>query len=142
MFSFSMPLLVEVGVSVAAYSELLDESKSIFFSKFAGLIILLRFGETEINFSITYCLNQRSSTFFTQSPLFGKFGSKLPPQSIDEQNIKKDLHVHRHTIFPLKIDEEEKKICMRPAICSARTLRIFFRIFIKFPYLRHICKSF
>ena len=37
MFSFSMPLSVEVGVSVAAYSELLDESKSTFFSEFAGL---------------------------------------------------------------------------------------------------------
>ena len=30
MFSFSMPLSVEVGVSVAAYSELFDESKSTF----------------------------------------------------------------------------------------------------------------
>ena len=37
MFSFSMPLSVEVGVSVAAYSDLLDESKSTFFSEFAGL---------------------------------------------------------------------------------------------------------
>ena len=37
MFSFSMPLPVEVGVSVAAYSELLDEPKSTFFSEFAGL---------------------------------------------------------------------------------------------------------
>ena len=35
-FSFSMPLSVEVGVSVAAYSELLDESKFAFFSEFAG----------------------------------------------------------------------------------------------------------
>ena len=30
-------LSVEVGVSVTAYSELLDESKSTFFSEFAGL---------------------------------------------------------------------------------------------------------
>ena len=37
MFSFLMPLPVEVGVSVAAYSELLDESKFTFFSEFAGL---------------------------------------------------------------------------------------------------------
>ena len=37
MFLFLMPLSVEVGVSVAAYSELLDESKSTFFSEFAGL---------------------------------------------------------------------------------------------------------
>ena len=37
MFSFSMTLSVEVGVSVEAYSELLDESKSTFFSEFAGL---------------------------------------------------------------------------------------------------------
>ena len=37
MFSFSMPLSVEIGVSVAEYSELLDESKSTFFSEFAGL---------------------------------------------------------------------------------------------------------
>ena len=36
-FLFSMPLSVEVGVSVAAYSELLDKSKSTFFSEFAGL---------------------------------------------------------------------------------------------------------
>ena len=35
--SFSMPLSVEVGVSVAAFSELLDESKSTFFLEFAGL---------------------------------------------------------------------------------------------------------
>ena len=32
-----MPLSVEVGVSVAAYSELLDEPKSAFFSEFPGL---------------------------------------------------------------------------------------------------------
>ena len=32
-----MPLSVEVGVSVASYSELLDEAKSTFFSEFAGL---------------------------------------------------------------------------------------------------------
>ena len=37
MFSFLMPLPVEVGVSVTAYSEFLDESKSTFFLKFAGL---------------------------------------------------------------------------------------------------------
>ena len=37
MFSFLMPLSLEVGVLVAAYSELLDESKSTFFSEFAGL---------------------------------------------------------------------------------------------------------
>ena len=37
MFSCSMLLSVEVGVSVAAYSELLDESKSTFFSEFTGL---------------------------------------------------------------------------------------------------------
>ena len=37
MFSFSMPLSTEVGVSVAAYSELLDESKFTFFSELAGL---------------------------------------------------------------------------------------------------------
>ena len=32
-----MPLSVEVGVTVAAHSELIDESKSTFFSEFAGL---------------------------------------------------------------------------------------------------------
>ena len=37
MFSVLMPLSVEVGVSVAVYSELLDESKSTFFSELAGL---------------------------------------------------------------------------------------------------------
>ena len=35
-FHFQMPLSVEVGISVAAYLELFDESKSTFFSKFAG----------------------------------------------------------------------------------------------------------
>ena len=49
--SISMPFSEEVGVSVAAYSELLDESKSTVFSKFAG-IVLLCFNYTEINFSI------------------------------------------------------------------------------------------
>ena len=37
MFSFSIPLSGEVGLSEAAYSELLDESQSTFFSEFAGL---------------------------------------------------------------------------------------------------------
>ena len=37
MFSFLMPLSAEVGVSVAAYSELLDESKFTFFSELASL---------------------------------------------------------------------------------------------------------
>ena len=36
IFSFLMPLSVVVGVSVAAYSELFDESKSTCFSEFAG----------------------------------------------------------------------------------------------------------
>ena len=36
VFMFNV-LFVEGGVSVAAYSELLDESKSTFFSEFAGL---------------------------------------------------------------------------------------------------------
>ena len=38
VFIFNATVLsVEVGVSVAAYSELSDESKSTFFSEFAGL---------------------------------------------------------------------------------------------------------
>ena len=36
-FHFSMPLSVEVDVSVAAYSKLLDESESTYFSEFVGL---------------------------------------------------------------------------------------------------------
>ena len=41
MFLFSMPLSEEVGVSVAAYSELLDESKSTFFLRICRSIVLL-----------------------------------------------------------------------------------------------------
>ena len=37
MFSFSMKLSVEFDVSAAAYSELLDQAKSTFFSEFVGL---------------------------------------------------------------------------------------------------------
>ena len=37
IFSFLMPLSAEVGVSVAAYSELLHESRFTFFSELAGL---------------------------------------------------------------------------------------------------------
>ena len=46
-----MPLSVEVGVSVAAYSELLDESKSTFFLEFAGLISFALIQRHRNNFS-------------------------------------------------------------------------------------------
>ena len=83
MFSFSMALSVEVGESVAAYSELFDESKSTFFLELVGLQFY--FDSMTQKYIFQYSLDQWYSTFFTQSSLFGKRGSKLPPESIDEQ---------------------------------------------------------
>ena len=81
MLLFLMPLSAEFGVSVAAYSKLLDESKSTFFSKLAGLY----FDSMTQKQFFPYSLDQWYLTFFTQSSLFGKCGSKLPQQSIDDQ---------------------------------------------------------
>ena len=51
------------------------------------------FSSTPLDTLILISFNSGFSTFFTQSPLFGKCGFKLPPQS---------LHVNRATIFPSK----------------------------------------
>ena len=45
---------------------------------------------------ISQDVGQGSSTFFAQSPLFRKCGTKSPPERID-------------VIFPLKLSEEQKK---------------------------------
>ena len=57
--------------------------KIYIFLRICRSIVLLLFNDTEISFP--YSLNQRSSPFFTQSPLFEKCGSKLPPQNVNEQ---------------------------------------------------------
>ena len=84
-------------------------------------------------------LEQWSSTFFTQLPLFRKRVSKLPPQSIVEP--RKGLHVLRFTIFSTENRRraKKKKVCMRPAVCPALA---FMKFFIKFRYLQYTTKSF
>ena len=110
-------------ISSSIYSELLNESKSTFFSEFASLIKIIN--DTETDFFI-HSRPEWSSTFLHIRPFLESVGSSCPHKAL--MSKKKGLHARTPQIyyFPLKIGEEQKKkICTRPAVCPALVLKIF-----------------
>ena len=56
----------------------------------------------------------------------------MPPQSIDEQQLKnKGLHIRSSTIFPLKIGKEQKKDLRAARSLPSSGVREFFYNFYK-----------
>ena len=91
-----MPFSVEVGVSVAAYSKILDESKSTFFSEFAGLWFY--FDSMTQKQIFPYSLNQWYLTFFHNPPFMESVAPNCPHKALSK-NIKRSTHPQIYYFF-------------------------------------------